>query len=133
MDALCLIARYAERHIWLIRCSIDRVLSQNTPRFFFTCGFNRIIWVPSPAILMFHPCANIGSQPYRLKLHHALIWDPNPAVLMLQNALIWVPSPTVLMLHHALKWDPNPACHPDASPRVNVGSQPCRLDASLLH
>ena len=53
MDAICLIARYAERHKWLICCSLDRVLSKNTPRF-FTCGFNKMffppIWIDSASV-----------------------------------------------------------------------------------
>ena len=45
MDAIYLIARYAGRRKWLICCSIDRVLSKNTPRL-FTCGFNKMFFFP---------------------------------------------------------------------------------------
>ena len=48
VDAICLIANCAEQHKWLICCSIDRVLSKNTPRF-FTCGFNKI-WIDSASV-----------------------------------------------------------------------------------
>ena len=45
--------RYAERHKWLICCSIDRVLSKNTPSF-FTCGFSKMyfppIWIDSASV-----------------------------------------------------------------------------------
>ena len=44
MDAMCLKARCAERHKWLICWSIDRVLFKNTPRFLHVdstkCFFN---------------------------------------------------------------------------------------------
>ena len=51
--AICLIARYDERHKWLMCCSIDRVLSKKTPMF-FTCGFNKMffppIWIDSALV-----------------------------------------------------------------------------------